>query len=266
MTHTIPRQLLSDRAARALREHITGGRWRIGQRLPVEAELATELQVSRGTVREAVRALVTNGMLEVRQGSGTYVRARFDVAPSLDAIRRASLRDQYEVRCALDVEAARLAAVRHAPAHLETIRKRLLALDCGAPTSEADVRLLVERDYAFHAAIVDASQNRVLIETYRILSAHIEQSIAETLSVGLREPDYASHAAVVQAIAARDPEWAERAVRAMFAPTLAELDARTDLRADAAPAPRGVPAVPQSDPSRADQSARRSGRNTVTSS
>ena len=70
-----PRTSLADAAANSIRTEIAAGRWPIGSRIPIEPQLAQLLGVSRGTVREAVKTLVSRGLLEVRQGSGTYVRS-----------------------------------------------------------------------------------------------------------------------------------------------------------------------------------------------
>lgn len=118
----ISRKTLTDSATQALRAEIMSGRWSVGDQLPNEAALSATLDVSRGTVREAVRALVAQGMLETRQGSGTYVRSTADTARSLDRIRHTSLRDRFETRAVLETEAARLAALRitrKGLAHLE---------------------------------------------------------------------------------------------------------------------------------------------------
>ena len=97
---------LTDSAADSLRAEIVSGRWAVGERIPNEMALTDLLSVSRGTVREAVRALVSQGLLDTRQGSGTYVRSAVDPSAVLDRVKRAGLRDQWETRAALDAEAA----------------------------------------------------------------------------------------------------------------------------------------------------------------
>ena len=69
------RSPLVEQAIQRLREQITSGAWPIGARLPSEATLAAELGVGRSTIREAIRALASTGMVESRQGAGTFVRA-----------------------------------------------------------------------------------------------------------------------------------------------------------------------------------------------
>ena len=106
------RPSLAETAVEAIRGEILARRWGIGEKLPNEAALSAALAVSRGTVREAVRVLVSQGILETRQGSGTYVLSPAGTSLSLSTAKRAGLREQFEARLALDVEAARLAASR----------------------------------------------------------------------------------------------------------------------------------------------------------
>src|SRR5690349_17167527 len=104
-------------------EHLTAqiqqGDWPVGSRLPPENALALELGVGRSTVREAVRVLAHSGFLEVRQGAGTFVIAtqpasktpatRSGADEALQTrLRRAKILDIYEVRRAIELEAARL--------------------------------------------------------------------------------------------------------------------------------------------------------------
>ncbi len=213
-----PRTSLADSAADSLRTEIAAGRWAIGSRIPIEPQLALLLGVSRGTVREAVRTLVSRGLLEVRQGSGTYVRSGFDPSSSLQKMRRASLRDQFEVRRALEVEAARLAALRHTAKDLR--RLHTLLDKRGLPDASDAGAAFIERDLAFHLAIVDISGNLALVETCRFVSGYIKETIVSTMGTSLPEPNEAAHRAIVEAIASRDPDRAAAAVRDFMAPML----------------------------------------------
>lgn len=213
-----PRTSLADSAANSIRAEIAAGRWPVGSRIPIEPQLAQLLGVSRGTVREAVKTLVSRGLLEVRQGSGTYVRSGFDPAANLQKMRRASLRDQFEVRRALEVEAARLAAVRHTARDLRNLEALLDKR--GVPDAGDGGAAFIERDLAFHLAIVDISGNLALAETCRFISGYIKETISGTMDAALPEPDAAAHRAIVQAIASRDPDRAAEAVRAFMAPMI----------------------------------------------
>jgi DNA-binding FadR family transcriptional regulator len=212
---------LADTAVEAIRTEILRQRWTIGERLPNEAALSAMLSVSRGTVREAVRVLVSQGYLETRQGSGTYVLSTADTSRPLTMARRAGLRDQFEARLALDAQAARLAALRQTPAAIA--RLRALLAERGNYEG-GDKTVFIARDLAFHQAVIAASGNSVLIGMFDFFSTLIAETIEATLGEDLPEPDMAAHAAIVDAIESGDPDAADAAVRRFMAPVLSALD------------------------------------------
>lgn len=219
----IERRSLVERTADALRARIVDGDWSLGGRIPTEAELVRQLGVSRNTVREAVRCLAHAGMLEVRQGDGTYVRGAADGGETMRKIGRSSLRDQIEVRCALEEAAARLAASRWGDddvAALTESRRRSQGL-----LAEGKVDDYIEHDFTFHRGIVAAARNPALEELYLYFSTAIRTSIRRSIGdADLPEPGADQHQAVLDAIIRRDADGAAAAVRALFAPLLATLD------------------------------------------
>lgn len=216
---------LADTAAEALRAEIRSGRWAVGSRVPNEATLSETLGVSRGTIREAVRVLASQGLLDVRHGSGTYVRSLVETDGALDLARRASLRDRFETRCALDVEAARLATLR---ANAATIARLRALLAQRGNSDKGDRAAFIARDFAFHRAVVAASNNRAMVELYDFFSATIAETIEATTMGDLPEPDMAAHMAIVDAIETGEPDKADAAVRRFMAPVFAYLDRRND--------------------------------------
>lgn len=217
----LSRSNLAETAVESIRSEILSKRWSVGDRLPNEAALSSALSISRGTVREAVRVLVYEGYLETRQGSGTYVRSTAEAARPLTMVRRASLRDQFEARCALDVEAARLAALRRNP---ETVARLRALLRERGEYKGGDRAQFIARDLAFHEAVIAASSNKAMTEIYAFFSASIRDTIAATLTDEFPEPDMAAHVAIVDAIESGDPEMADAAVRRFMAPVIAALD------------------------------------------
>lgn len=216
---------LVERAIEQLRAPVASGQWPVGQRIPTEPELAEQLGVSRNTVREAVRVLVHAGMLEARQGAGTFVRAALEPAEVLNRVDRAGLLERVEVRQTLEVEAARLAASRHDEQDAAALRA---ALDNRAAHQAADhahnIESFIEVDAQFHAAVVAAAHNSALGDLYRYCEAGIAETIRRTeLDADLPEPGQADHEAVFDAIVARDPDAAAAAARALLADTLAML-------------------------------------------
>src|SRR5262245_18741592 len=111
-----------------LREQITSDEWPIGQRIPPAPELAAALGIGRNTLREAVLALVHDGLLERRQGSGTYVIGSTELSTAVARrVAEAQLADVLEVCRALEVEAAWLASLRRTDKDLETLDGALAA-------------------------------------------------------------------------------------------------------------------------------------------
>ncbi|MDL4772798.1 MULTISPECIES: FadR/GntR family transcriptional regulator [Thermomonosporaceae] len=204
-----------------LQAEVSGGSWRVGDRIPAELDLAARLGVSRPAVREAIRALSHVGVLEVRRGDGTYVLSSADPRPLLRDVGRGTLRDVFEVQLAYDVQAARLAARRRTDADLERLEGLLAARDAAL---EADA--FGAADARFHVGVAEAGHNPVLIEACRYFLDHLRDSM-RTIRLDHEVPEAgpAAHRAVLDAIIARDGEAAARAAAAVVEPTLAALEA-----------------------------------------
>ncbi len=219
------RSSLVEQVIGQLRSQITAGQWPCGARIPTESQLSESLGVGRNTVREAVRALVHTGVLEVRQGAGTFVRSVRDPAGLLQHLERAALHDQLEVRRALEVEAARLAASRRSEEDLQAIHDALGAR--GSWNDEASLADFAERDAQFHLNIVRASHNATLLEMYQFFWAGLQNTIVRTEAEHqLPEPTYQAHAALYEAIRSGCPEQAAIAASELLTPALVAL-ART---------------------------------------
>lgn len=215
----IPRTSLVDTVIARLREQIASGQWPCNERIPTEEKLTDLLGVGRNTIREAVRALVHIGMLEVRQGDGTYVISNRDASATLRQIDRATLRDQLEVRRALEVEAARLAALRRTDSDLAAMRKSLD--ERGDWSDEASLVEFVERDSRFHLSVVEASHNAALMELYRYFWSSIQSTITSTENEqALPEPTLAAHEAIYDAILQRDASAAATAAHQLLSPAI----------------------------------------------
>lgn len=222
--HAVGQRSVVDAVIQQLHQQLADGTWAVGERIPTEQELSGSLGVSRAVVREAVRALVHLGMLEARQGSGTYVISRADPLPLLRP-NEGTVRDVLETQLALDVQAAGLAATRRSETDLVRLRE-LLARRDGAEGAEefgAD-------DAAFHLAVVDAARNPVLAAMYRFFVRRLRESLAMVRAHGVgdvdraHDPDEEPHRRLVRAIELGDVAGARRAARAAVEPTLAVLD------------------------------------------
>ncbi len=197
---------LIDQVIEQLRDQITGGAWAIGSRIPTEAELAALTGTSRNTVREAVQSLVHAGLLERRQGSGTYVLAASELAGAVSR-RVAGAHEHHilEVRRTLEVGAARLAAKRRTPD--DVARLRSLLAERTQASHAGEFERAVDLDVALHRAIGQAAHNPVLTDLYEnFLDALSESVRANYLSQG--HIDDEEHVGLVDAIEAGDGETA----------------------------------------------------------
>ncbi|WP_167477467.1 FadR/GntR family transcriptional regulator [Nocardia arthritidis] len=208
-----------------LRAEIRSGRWQIGARIPTEPELTELTGTGRNTVREAVQALVHAGMLERRQGSGTYVIAASDLGGTLGKyFADAEERDVLELRLALDTTAAALAARRRDDVDIANLRR--LLDERSVKDEDAASRTVIEADVELHRAIVVASHNAVYLEFYDSLLPTIEQVIRSRVFKGDDSYD-AEHQEMVQAVIDGDSERAATAARCFLDALIADYpDAR----------------------------------------
>lgn len=206
---------LTDRVAAKLAEEISSGRLAVGERLPTETQLVEQLGVSRTVVREAVTLLRNSGLVESRQGVGVFVLpARIqqldlvtDPELSTDAVLRV-----LEVREAIEVAAARLAAQRSTAQQRRRIRRALTSVaDAVAGGGDG-----VKEDLAFHAAIAEATGNDVLASTVAYLGEVMEGGIRVSREREARRADFmlavaAEHEALLAAIESGDGDAAAAA-------------------------------------------------------
>ncbi|ONI78117.1 GntR family transcriptional regulator [Actinosynnema sp. ALI-1.44] len=202
---TARRSGLVDEVIGQLRTAIAAGEWPVGERIPTEPELAASLGVGRNTVREAVRALSHSGLLEVRQGDGTYVRATSEVSGAIRRLCGSELHEVLQVRRALEVEGARLAALNRTEDDLTTLSDLLTRRD--RAHAERRTEDFAHTDTEFHLAVVQSGHNALLTELYRGLTEVVMASVATTA-----EPsgDIAEigHSGLLEAIEAKDAELA----------------------------------------------------------
>lgn len=208
-----------------LRERIDSGDWRVGDRIPTEPDLMTELGVGRNTVREAIKTLTSTGILEIRRGSGTFVRARTDIGGLLGrSVDPAELLHVFEVRRALELEAIALACRRRTDVDLARMRA---GLD-GRDAAHADEKAFADHDLDFHLAIVAAAHNPVLTDLIGALLEPMRATYAYTEGVHSHDVAAAHHRAALDAVTARDPDAAVTAARGYLDLMLVAVRTRAD--------------------------------------
>ncbi|QPF76481.1 FadR family transcriptional regulator [Roseateles sp. DAIF2] len=209
----------------ALSERIRSGALATGDRLPTEAAIMAEFEVSRTVVREAISKLQAAGLVETRHGIGSFVRGlgegeAFRVGPQ----QLATLNDVVallELRIGVETEAAALAAQRRSAAQLALMHEALAAFDAAAEAG----RDAVAADFQFHLEIARATGNAHFEQLMGTLGA---PSIPRARLPGLEQVDpaerlaylkrvNAEHRDILDAIAAQDAEAARAAMRTHLA-------------------------------------------------
>jgi DNA-binding FadR family transcriptional regulator len=198
--------------ARILTQRITDGTYPVGGRLPAEREISAEFNVSRPTAREAIIALEVQGLVDVRIGSGAYVRpgggsdvARFDV----------SAFELTEARLLIESEAAALAAVNISADELEELPRIVTAIE----REGGDPAVAEAADREFHLLIAGATRNAAVLHSVRSLwdlrqtspECALLHAKARTAKV---KPVVEEHMLIVDALCTRDPARARAAMRA----------------------------------------------------
>lgn len=197
-------------------ELFTGGGLEPGTRLPPERQLASSLGVGRSAVREALAALEILGIVDVRPGSGTYLRGTAsELLPQTLSwglmIGERSTDQLMELRAGLESFCARLAAERISSVQIDALRESIEGMREGFE----DLDAFVTADAAFHAVLGAAAQNPIVTDllavSRQLLRVYNDRSVheAEDMRIALEE-----HAAILEALEAHD---GDRAASAMIA-------------------------------------------------
>jgi DNA-binding FadR family transcriptional regulator len=197
------RSALSEQVIAALRHQITSGEWPVGSRIPTEPELVEQLGVARNTVREAVRALAHNGLLDIRQGSGTYVVATSELAGVMHRrFADADPRHIAELRATLESSSAQLAAERRTERDLRQLETLLVHRE--QAWASGDKEAFVAADTTFHLAVVAASHNDVMTTMYADLGEVLRDWLRDDVGEELTPETYMDHTPLMDAIRAGD--------------------------------------------------------------
>ena len=213
---------LTEAVIARIREMISSGALAPASRLPPEAELAAELGASRNTVREAVRALVTARVLDVRRGDGTYVTSLRPelllegIGAAVELMQEGFSLELIAVRRILEPAATALAAARMDDGTLGELGACLARMQ--AASSEAE---RIQHDAAFHRLVAAASGNETLAS---MLNAVSSRTIRTRAWRGLMEEGAAArtivqHQDILRALEERDASRAEAAALVHVATT-----------------------------------------------
>ena len=208
-----PRRLYRQ-IADQIRTLIRSGEYATGSRLPPERDLARQLGVSRPSVREALIALEVEGLVDVRIGSGIYVRAPINGTATDAAEAMAGPFELLRARYVIEAECAALAAKSAKRAQVQAIGAALDEMD----REMASGRQPLPGDRLFHQRIAEATGNGALVHVIKLLWDERSGALFKRLEHHYDTPELwrsaiGEHRAVLKAIAARDPDGARAAMQ-----------------------------------------------------
>ena len=222
-----------EQIVRQIQSAIRTGALSVGDRLPTERELAATFGVSRSVVREAIKVLSAQGLVEARQGSGLFVVNRpvesvtrailLSVSPDGDAVEQL-----FEFRQLLEAGAARLAAERATPADIAELRQALERYEAQID-GETNWEHFGEADEAIHMIVSAASGNpylRLMVASVRGMMQDVVELIAD--HAGSIDEAMRHHGSIVDAIEARDPDRAAREMATHVAYTASVVQMQID--------------------------------------
>jgi GntR family transcriptional repressor for pyruvate dehydrogenase complex len=204
----VKRSRIYEHIVEQIRALIREGRWAPGDQIPPERELAERFRVSRTSVREALRALEMQGVIDSRQGGGTFVRTADTealVPPLAAAIMRGrrELAEVLEVRELIEPGIARSAAMRATAEHVAELE----ALLERQAQCIAEGRPFVDEDTAFHYTLARAADNHILLRLHNLILDLLRESRQSYLHVPDRpQLSLRGHEAILSAIKNNNPE------------------------------------------------------------
>lgn len=209
-----PKRLMH-RVVEDIRDRIIRGELREGQKLSPQDKFAKGLGISRGTLREALHQLMLMGLIEMRQGDGTYIRAitpamfMNTLSPAL-LMDKTSANELLEARLYIESDVAFLAAKNATREEIQELKKILGDMKLAMGRNNVDD--FIKGDVEFHMLIAECSQNRVLMKVVQTIRDILYQFIGDFFTA---MPDTIKnamhyHANIVHAIERHDPEGAKK--------------------------------------------------------
>lgn len=205
-------KLLAEQVQEQIYQYILSTPLSVGEKLPNEFKLAERFAVGRSTIREAVKLLTSKGILEVRRGSGTYVRSLSSIASDPLGLRTmtdkmAVAMDLVNLRMILEPGIAEMAALNAKPSDLEKLQmlcgKIERKIERGENYSEDDI--------AFHTCVAECSGNKVVEQLIPIIDTAVLMFVNVTHKM-LTQETVLTHRAVYEAISRHDPIGARSAM------------------------------------------------------
>ena len=212
---------LSDRVVQFLVKHIKDNDLKTGDKVPSEIQVSSELNISRGVVRQAYHSLRTAGILEIAMGRSPRVGKLSDASftqllQHALSTEQVSVEDVLELRCAVEVYASELAAMNRTPAHIAALRRSVE----GMRQTQQQIDRFVKYDVRFHESVGKATGNRL----FEIISSALREALVTSIRAGMESRTtqaqvariVETHSAIADAIEAGQPSRAGHMMTAHF--------------------------------------------------
>ncbi len=203
----IGKRNVCDEVLEQMKAQIISGEWSPGAKIPGENELARMFEVSRVSVRDAIKTLTGMGVLHARRGEGTYVteilpKDYLDILLPVLMIERDSLMDILEFRAGIEVQSAALAALRARPEDIAMLEDILLRMQKTLGGSAEFAR----EDLNFHTAIAVSTHNPVILKINSIIHQMLGSAMEKIIEITGYEPGMRYHARILEAVKQKDRE------------------------------------------------------------
>lgn len=199
---------LTKQIADELERKIKDEEYKVGDKIPTEPDLVKHFDASRNTIREAVQSLIHAGLLQARQGDGTYVIAkeRFQVE-FFTLLNKANKKELYEMRRLLEEQMVVLACLNGTEEDFQIMEETLKKNN----KINKEIKENIKIDIEFHKSIVNATHNNLLIYLYEQMNSYFHEFISKKLSIDSNNQDYIEdlHEKLFLAIKNRNPDLAK---------------------------------------------------------
>ncbi|QAT50290.1 FadR family transcriptional regulator [Caproiciproducens sp. NJN-50] len=202
---TVVRQIIE-----YMQKQIIKGYYKPGMKIPNEYELISELQVSRNSLREAIKILTTMGIMEIRRGDGTYVcsqlnQSTFDTIVYSVISKLSSNTELLELREVLDDATVRMAIRKTSPDDVAQLKENVQSM--AEAVKKGQYELAQEMDYQFHMSLIDSCHNIFFGYILKGVYSIFQSSIGETVKlekIDSKAPQY--HQRIIDCIETKDFE------------------------------------------------------------
>lgn len=212
----VTKKTATQQAMENLITYISGDTVQVGDKIPNEKDLCISLGVGRGTIREAVKVLISQGYLEIKPGLGTYVKSKApqqgDSLSNWFFANEVAIQDIIIVRATLEPLATAMAIERCTPEQLELLQQN--QADAEAAVEQGDYTALGALDEEFHRLIFVISGNALLVEFNSMISKCLSQFRQNTFKIKNNVENFIpAHGAIIRAFETKDTALGEKKMR-----------------------------------------------------